>query len=104
MTPEETDRTIEFLIQHAATFSAGMDELRLRQEEFARRQERDHEFLITLTKSTAEFQSWAAEVVSIESRRLDEHDRLHRDATAFHKEALYLLHRILDRLPPTKQF
>jgi hypothetical protein len=107
MTPEEINRTIEFLIQHAATFSAGMDELKLRQEEFARSQERDHQFvkeaLTDLTKSTAQFQSWAAEVIAIESRRLDEHDRLHQDARAFQKEALRLLHRILDRLPPADQ-
>jgi hypothetical protein len=121
MTPEEINRTIEFLIQHAATFSAGMDALKLRQEEFARRQEesasrqedfflrheRDHallrEALMDLSKSTARFESWAAEVVAIESRRLDEHDRLHHDARAFQKEAITLLHRILDRLPPPQQ-
>jgi hypothetical protein len=32
MTPEEINKTIDFLIQHAATFSAQMDELKLRQE------------------------------------------------------------------------
>ncbi len=100
MTPEEINKTIDFLIQHAATFSAQMDELKNRQEEFARRQEQDHKLIIDMAKATAQFQSWAAEVVSIESRRLDEHDRLHEDATAFQREALGLLHRILDRLPP----
>ena len=35
MTPEEINRTTEFLVQHAATFSAQMDDLRLRQEAFA---------------------------------------------------------------------
>jgi hypothetical protein len=93
MTPEEINKTIDFLIQHAATFSAQMDELKLRQEEFAKRQEQDHKFILDLAKSTAQFQAWATEVVSIESRRLDEHDRLHRDL-------LSLLHRIFDRLPP----
>jgi hypothetical protein len=104
MTPEEINKTIDFLIQHAATFSAQMDELKLRQEEFAKRQEefartqqQDHKLIMDLAKSTAQFQSWAAEVVSIESRRLDEHDRLHKDANAFQKEALRLLHRILDK-------
>jgi hypothetical protein len=107
MTPEEIGRTIEFLIQHAATFSVGMEELKLRQEEFARRQELDHQFmkeaLMDLTKSTAQFQLWASELTAIESRRLDEHDRLHQDARASQKEALRLLHRILDRLPPAEQ-
>src|SRR5215469_4190926 len=100
MTPEEINKTIDFLIQHAATFSAQMDELKLRQEEFAKRQEQDHKLIVDLAKQTAQFQAWAAEVVSIESRRLDEHDRLHKDANAFQIEALRLLHRILDRLPP----
>src|SRR5262249_32169048 len=100
MTPEEINKTIDFLIQHAATFSAEMDELKLRQEEFARRQEQANKIIPAVAKATAQFQAWAAEVVSIESRRLDEHDRLHKDAHAFQKEALRLLHRILDRLPP----
>jgi O-methyltransferase involved in polyketide biosynthesis len=110
MTPEDINRTIEFLIQHAARFSAQMDELRLRQEDFARRHEdfarrheHDHKFLVDLTQQTARFESWAAEVMAIESRRLDEHDRLQQDAKAFQNEALRLLHRILDRLPPARQ-
>jgi hypothetical protein len=77
-----------------------MDELKLRQEEFSKTQQQDHKLIVDLAKSTARFQSWAAEVVSIESRRLDEHERLHKDANAFQMEALRLLHRILDRLPP----
>ena len=87
-----------------------MEELRLRlndlgkrQEDFARRQERDHEFLMEVTKSTALFQAWAADVFAIESKRLDEHDQLHQDARAFHKEALRLLNRILDKLPPVAE-
>jgi hypothetical protein len=95
MTPEEINNTIEFLLKNAATFSVHMDELRLRQE-------RDHQSLVELIKQTARFESWAAEVVTIESRRLDEHDRLHRDAAGFQKEALHLLHRILDKLPPVE--
>ncbi|HEY2379787.1 MAG TPA: hypothetical protein VGK48_01275 [Terriglobia bacterium] len=109
MTPEEIHNTIEFLIQHSANFSVHMEELRLRleelgnrQQDFARRQERDHEFLMEVTKSTAQFQSWAADVFAIESRRLDERDQLHQDARAFQKEALRLLNRILDKLPPAE--
>jgi hypothetical protein len=92
MTPEEMNRTIEFLIQHSATFSGQLDDLKALHE-------RDHKFLVDLTQQTARFESWAAEVVSIESRRLDEHDRLHQDTMEFQNEALRLLHRILDRLP-----
>ena len=103
MTPEEVHRTVEFLIQHAATFSAQMDELKLRQEDFAHRQEHDHKYLVDLTQQTARFESWAAEVMAIESRRLDKHDRLQDDAKTFQNEALRLLRRILDRLPPAEQ-
>jgi len=95
MTPEQIDKTIEFLIQHSATFSAQMDELKLRQEELARQQGQANDLLLNLTRQTAKFESWASEVIAIESRRLDEHDRLHRDA-------LRLLNGILDRLPPVQ--
>jgi hypothetical protein len=57
MTPEEINKTIDFLIQHAATFSAQMDELKLRQEEFARRQEQDYKLVVDLAKSTASFKT-----------------------------------------------
>ena len=95
MTPEEINGTIEFLLKNAATFSAHMDEMRARQEH-------DNKRLAALIDQTARFEAWAAEVVSIQWRRLDEHDRLHAEATAVHKEALRLLHRILDRLPPAQ--
>jgi hypothetical protein len=57
MTPEEMNGTIEFLIQHSATFSAQMDDLKALQE-------RDQQFLIDLTKQTDRFELWAAEVIS----------------------------------------
>jgi hypothetical protein len=86
MTPEQIDKTIEFLLQHAAAFSIGMDEMKLRQQEL-------QQSLIQLANHTAKLESWAAEVVAIEARRLDEPDQLH-------KETLRLIHRLLDRLPP----
>jgi hypothetical protein len=89
MTPEQVDRAIAFLIEQSAKFFVGMEELKLRQEESARRHERDYEHLkkalTDLTQQTARFESWAAEVIAIQSRRLDQHDR------------------ILDRLPPMGQ-
>lgn len=93
MTPEQIDKTIEFLLQNAATFSVGMDEMRIRQQEL-------QQSLTQLANQTAAFQSWAAEVMTIQSRRSDEHDRLHQDANAFQEEALRLLHQILNKLPP----
>jgi len=88
MTPEEMNRAIEFLIQHSAQFSVQMEQFQLRQEEFAVRQDRDHEMLIRgladLRESTGRFQVWATELLAIQSKRLDRHDR------------------ILDRLPPVQ--
>ena len=69
-------------------FSGHMEQFRLRQEEFAARQDRDHEMLIRgladLRESTGRFQVWATELLAIQSKRLDRHDR------------------ILDRLPPVQ--
>jgi hypothetical protein len=95
MTLEEMNRTIEFIIQQSAQFSIGMQELKQRNEEFLLE-------LKELKESTARFQSWAAEIVAIESKRLDEHDQLHRNTVAFHAQAIHLLHLLLDRLPPAK--
>ena len=82
MTPEQMERAIAFLIEQSAKFFAGLEESRLEHE-------RDNEdlkkALMDLTQQTARFESWAAEVIAIQSRRLDQHDR------------------ILDRLPPTGQ-
>jgi len=69
-------------------FSGHMEQFQLRQEEFAARQDRDHEMLIRgladLRESTGRFQVWATELLAIQSKRLDRHDR------------------ILDRLPPVQ--
>lgn len=87
MTSEELNRAIEFLTQQAAQFWAGMEEVKLSHQELSREMKE-------LKEQTARFETWAAEVVAIESRRLDEHDRLHRDI-------LRVLNMILDRLLPS---
>ena len=70
-------------------FSGHMEQFQLHQEEFAVRQDRDHEMLIRgladLRESTGRFQVWATELLAIQSKRLDRHDR------------------ILDRLPPVQR-
>ena len=101
VTPEELNRKMEFIIAHQADFAA--------------RQERDHEMLVRgfnrltrdvgdLRESTGRFQSFAAELIVIQSNRLDRQDKFYRDALTqaetFQRQTLHLLNLILDRLPP----
>jgi hypothetical protein len=93
MTSEEMNRTMEFIVQQSAQFSVQMDQL--------------FRGLGELKESTARFEHWASEVVSIQSARLDQHDRFHRDGLRqnerFQNQALDLLHRILDKLEPPQK-
>lgn len=81
MTPEELNRTIEFLVQHQAHFAV--------------RFERDHEIF-------AETLRTLAELTGIQSRRLDRHDVLMHEIRAwqqnFEDEADKLHGEVLDRL------
>ena len=94
MSPEDLNRKMEVLRNYQA--------------EFAIRQDRDHEMLVkgfdALRDSTARFQADAAELIAIQSRRLDRQDKFYRDALrqseSFQRQAINLLHMILDRLPP----
>jgi uncharacterized protein (DUF3084 family) len=67
MTSEEINRTIEFIINQWAEFSLGMQDLKKRNEEFSREMQQ-------LKEQTARFELWAAEVVEIQSRRLDQNE------------------------------
>ena len=89
MTPEELNRAMEFIIESQARLAAA--------------QERDRQDRI-------EFQEWskglAAQVVRLldsQSQRLDRQDRFYRDSLQqseeFQRQALHLLHLLLDRLP-----
>ena len=93
MTFEEVNRTIEFIIQQSAQFSVQMDKL--------------SRGLDDLRESTARFETWASEVVTIQSSRLDQQERFHQDALRrnerFQDQALDLLHRILDKLEPPQK-
>src|SRR5207253_4352435 len=104
MSPEELNRKVEFLIEYQA--------------EFAIRQDRDHEMLVRgfdrltgdvdrltrniadLRQSTAQFQSIAAELITIQSSRMDRQDRQDKLQEAAVRQALHLSNLILDRLPP----
>src|SRR5580693_5148780 len=98
MTPEEVDRTISFVVEHSAHFSAQMEQIRVQSAKVSVHLEQLAVGLKDLRESTARFQAWATEVVAIESTRLDRHDQLHQDALDFQRQALHLLHRILDKM------
>ena len=68
MTPEEIKQTMEFILQQQASFWAGMEELKTSNKELQRS-------LQDFKERTDRFVVWATEVVAIQSRRLDEHDR-----------------------------
>ena len=96
MTPEELNRTIEFIVQSQARLAAA--------------QEQDRE-------DRTKFEEWSkgitAQVVRLldhQSQRMDRIDKLHDDLVKelrefrtenkdFHQQTLHLLNLILDRLP-----
>jgi hypothetical protein len=109
MTSDELNRAIEFLTRQAANFWAGMEDVKQSQKEVFRG-------LADLKEQTARFETWAAELVAIRSRRLDEHDRLYEqqrnvqeqqrdlleEQRRINDEILRKIDIIIDRLLPTK--
>jgi hypothetical protein len=101
MTPEEFDRRMEFILDSQAAFAAS--------------QEHDHELVIKgfqsltndvaeLRESTARFQSFAAELITIQSERMDRMDKFHAEVQQqvidLQRQTLHLLNLILERLLP----
>jgi hypothetical protein len=93
MSPEELDRTIDFIIQSQARLAIA--------------QERDRERRIELQTLTTQ----VVKLIDHQSNRLDRQDAFYRDSlrqnaelqrqnSEFQRQALNLLHMILDRLPP----
>jgi hypothetical protein len=99
MTSDELNRTMEFIVQQNAQFSVNMDQL--------------FRGLKDLKEQTARFESWASEVVAIQSRRLDqneqrleqqrsEHSQFMKEQEQLRLDIMRLLNMILDRLPAGK--
>ena len=97
MTFEEVNRTIEFIVQKNAQLAVDM-------EQFFRG-------LNDLKEQTARFESWASEVVAIQSRRLDQNEerirqneddskKVFKELEQLRRDTTRLLNMILDRLPP----
>jgi hypothetical protein len=101
MTPEEFDTRMQFILDSQA--------------QFAVRQERDHELLVQgfqiFTQNTGRFQSYATDLIAIQSDRMDRMDKFYSDfltqnqefqrqVVDLQRQAFHLLNLILDRLPP----
>jgi hypothetical protein len=101
MTSEEMNRTMEFIVQQNAQFAVNMEQL--------------FRSLNDLKEQTARFETWASEVVAIQSRRLDQNEarieqerkenerrwNAHwKEQEQSRREMMRLLNMILDRLPP----
>jgi hypothetical protein len=118
MTPEELNRTIEFIIESQARLAAAQEQDRqdrLKFEEwskglFDRMDRRDTRISQLLDRQT-ELLDGQIQLLDYQSQRMDRIDKIHeellRENGAFHQEvldlqrqALHLLHLILDRLPP----
>ena len=96
MTPDERERTIDFITASLARLSAAQEQDRMSHDEALKRHE-------SMLARLAETQRQVAELITWQSQRMDHMDKIHQDAhpqnDSFQKQALRLLNMILDRLP-----
>jgi hypothetical protein len=89
MSPEELNRTIEFIIESQARLQAA--------------QEQDRQDRIEFEKWSKGINSQIANLLDLQSQRLDRTDKLHEELVGeireFRTEAIDLLNLILNRLP-----
>jgi hypothetical protein len=106
MTPEELNRAMEFIIESQARLAAA--------------QEQDRQDRLEFEKWSKDLSAKVVLLLDHQSERLDQHsERLdhqdafyrealmqnqenHREVVDLQKQALHLLHLILDRLPPAQ--
>jgi hypothetical protein len=97
MSPEELNRTIEFIVQSQARLAAA--------------QEQDRQDRLNSERDRMKFEEWSkgitAQVVRLldhQSQRMDRLDKFYQAALGkmddFQRQALLLLNLIFDRLPP----
>ena len=104
MTPEEMNRTMEFIVTSQAQINASLDRLTVRLDRLAAAQEEDrreskhadarHEKMV---KRLADLQAQQADLLVQQSQRMDRVDKVHAD---LNRQIVHLLNMILDRLPP----
>jgi hypothetical protein len=103
MTPEELNRTVEFIIQSQARLAAAQEQDRQERIEFQEWSKLMHARQDRLSQELALISKQVANTFDRQSQRMDRFDKLHEDSlkqnAGFQHEALRLLHLILDRLP-----
>jgi hypothetical protein len=104
MTPEELNRTVEFIVASQARLAAAQEQDRhdrLEFEKWSKRSLDDHKQLMGRLAQLSDRQT---ELLDHQSQRMDRLDNLHADWLVrnedFQKQALHLLNLILDRLLP----
>ena len=97
MTPEELNRTGEFIIESQARLAAAQEQDRQDRIAF-------QEWSKGLFARIARVEEHQSELLDRQSQRMDRIDKFYEDWLkqngAFQQRALYLLNLILDRLPP----
>ena len=118
MTPEELNRTVEFIIQSQARLAAAQEQDRQDRLEFQKRAEADATERRAIAAEQRAINVRLARLSEVhgrllehQSERMDQMDKLHadllkqnrefqHDVRDFQKQALHLLNSILDRLLP----
>ena len=109
MTPEELNRTMEFIVEHQAKFSADLGDLTAYFKQFSERQEQDREDRIKFENWSKGITTQVVKLLEYQSGRLDwndkearearkRHEELRREMQAQHREAMARLDRFLDKL------
>lgn len=111
MTPEEQNRTIEFIIASQARLAAAQEEDRLDRIEFEKSSKATENRFERLITRIAQLQDQQAQLLVHQSDRMDRlekfqedwlnrNEELHRQGQDLQKQALRFLNMLLDRLPP----
>ena len=87
MTPQEIERTLEFILEHQAQAAAHIQRLAERQGEMQSMHVTMQSMFVTMT-----------ELVQVQSQRMDRHDEMFHAMQESQREALTRLDQILDRL------
>ena len=97
MTPEELNRTMEFIVTSQAQINASLDRLAAAQEEDRRESKHATARHEKMLKRLADLQAQQADLLVHQSQRMDSLDKVHAD---LNRQIVHLLNMILDRLPP----
>ena len=97
MTPEELNRTMEFIVASQARITATVDRTTASLDRLEAAQEEDRRENKKMLTRLADLQAQQADLFLRQSERMDRLDKVHADLT---RQIVHLLNMILDRLPP----